>query len=213
MIQTDPFRDRTKEYEEWFVNYPHVYRSEVEAVRKVLGTLPENISGIEVGVGTGRFAKPLGIKQGVEPVMEMAAIAQKRGIEILKGIAENLPFRDLHFDFVLFVTICHLHNVPAALKEAHRVLKNKGSIIIGFLDKNQNAAQSYVARKNRSHFYKHATFYTVDRAKNMLKKANFSNLEFSQTLFGEMEAIDEIQSPREGFGEGSFVIVKANKKV
>lgn len=55
--------------------------------------LPENIKGIEVGLGTGKFAKVLGIKEGVEASNEMAAIALKRGIEVVTGRAENLPIK------------------------------------------------------------------------------------------------------------------------
>lgn len=37
-------------------------------------------NGLEVGIGTGRFAIPLGITTGIEPSAAMAAIAAKSGI-------------------------------------------------------------------------------------------------------------------------------------
>jgi len=40
---------------------------------------------IEIGVGTGKFAEPLGITYGVEPSENMYKIAQKLNINIIKG--------------------------------------------------------------------------------------------------------------------------------
>lgn len=212
MIQITIFNSHVKEYDAWYEKYTEVYQSEVQALREQLLKLPENIKGIEVGLGTGRFSQPLGIKEGVEPATEMAAIALKRGIEVITGNAENLPYKDLQFDFVLFVTICHLNNIRATLKEAHRVLKPEGSIIIGFIDKNKTIGKAYQEKRLESTFYRYATFYTVDTIKKYLTETGFKNLEFNQTLFGGLDEIKEVQIPKEGFGDGSFVTVKAIKK-
>jgi hypothetical protein len=48
--------------------------------------------------------------------------------------------------------------------------------------------------------------------KRVIEEAGFKNLEFNQTLFGDMDTIKEVQLPKPGYGEGSFVIVKAIKK-
>ena len=212
MIQTELFNAHVQDYEAWYDTYPEVYQSELIAIKEQLQKLPENIRGIEVGLGTGRFAAPLGIKEGIEPSEEMAKKAIKRGIEIMKGVAEKLPYGDLQFDFVLFVTICHLDDIKSAMKEAHRVLKNKGVLIIGFLDKEQSIAQQYHQRRHRSTFFKNATFYKAEQLGELLKNAGFKNLEFNQTLFGDLDDIKEIQQPRPDYGEGSFVVVKAIKK-
>ena len=182
------------------------------AIKEQFQKLPENLHGIEVGLGTGKFSVPLGIKEGVEPAKEMAALAVKRGISVVDGYAEQLPFGDLKFDFVLFVTICHLDNFKYALAEANRVLKRKGTILIGFLDKERSVAKQYIENRHRSTFFANANFYTVSRIQTLLKEAGFIDLVFNQTLFGLLDEIKEIQIPKEGFGEGSFVVVKATKK-
>ena len=212
MTQIGIFEKNVEEYDKWYEDYSEVYQSELAAIKEQLLKLPENIRGIEVGLGTGRFAQPLGIKEGVEPSEAMAEKAIKRGIEIIDGIAEKLPYGDMQFDFVLFVTICHLDNMKYALAEAHRVLKPKGSILIGFLDKEQSVAKQYLEKRHRSTFFANANFYTVDRIKSLLKESRFKDLEFNQTLFGNLDDIKEIQMPKQGFGEGSFVVVKAVKK-
>ena len=211
MVPSKAFTNFVTEYEQWYETYPDVYESEILALKEHFRQLPENIRGIEVGLGTGRFAKPLGIKEGIEPSMEMAAIAMRRGIEIMKGVGERLPYRDFHFDFVLFVTICHLDNVKDALKEAYRVLKHEGSVIIGFLDRDQQIAKEYSERKQRSIFYRDARFYTVERITTLLKETGFKKLVWSQTLFDGLDEIDTVQRPISGTGEGSFVVVRAMK--
>ena len=72
MVQVEKFNKYVDEYEQWYEVYPEVYQSEIIAIEEQLRKLPENIRGIEVGLGTGRFAQPLGIKEGIEPSEEMA---------------------------------------------------------------------------------------------------------------------------------------------
>ena len=212
MASIEIFDEHVAQYEQWYEDHPEVYQSEILALQEQFLELPQNIRGIEVGLGTGRFSVPLGIKEGIEPSYEMGRRAVNRGIEIISGTAERLPYSAMQFDFVLFVTVCHLKNLKKALKEAHRVLKSDGSIIIGFLDKEQQIARSYTAKRNQSNFYKNAVFYSVERMKQLLTKAGFTNLKYNQTLFGDLEEINEIQIPKQGTGEGSFVVVKALKK-
>ena len=83
---------------------------------------PRRGKGLEIGVGTGKFALPLGIKVGVEPARAMAVIARQKGIEVHEAVAENLPFENGTFDFVLMVTVlCFLHNPKTAIEEIARV--------------------------------------------------------------------------------------------
>ena len=212
MSHTKIFDQNVEAYEQWYEDYPQVFESELLALKEQFQKLPENLHGIEVGLGTGRFSVPLGIKEGIEPAKEMAALAVKRGISVVDGYAEQLPFGDLKFDFVLFVTVCHLDNVKYAFAEAYRVLKPKGAILIGFLDKDRSVAKQYIENRHRSTFFTNANFFTVSRTQTLLKDVGFKNLEYNQTLFGDLDEIKEVQMPKEGFGEGSFVVVKATKK-
>lgn len=83
MKQVVIFDKNVQEYEAWYEKFPFVYESELIAIREQLKKLPENIRGVEVGLNTGRFASPLGIKEGIEPASEMAEIARQRGIEVM----------------------------------------------------------------------------------------------------------------------------------
>lgn len=211
MIQTLPFNDHVAEYEAWYKKYPFVFRSEIAGIKELLPR-GENIHGIEVGLGTGRFAKALGIKEGIEPAENMREVAKKKGIFVVNAVAEDLPYKSLQFDFVLMnFCISYFEDVPEAFKEAHRVLKRGGCIIAGFIDKNSKIGKYYQERKPESIFYKKANFYTVSKVEKELKNAGFKKLEFLQTLFHDLDKIESIERPLPGHGKGSYVLIKAIK--
>lgn len=211
MLQSLPFNDHVAEYEDWYKRYPFVFRSEVAAIKELLPR-GENVRGIEVGLGTGRFAKALGIKDGIEPAENMRAVAEGKGIFALNAVAENLPYKSLQFDFVLMnFCISYFENIPEAFKEAHRVLKRGGCLIAGFIDKNSRIGRFYLERKAESVFYKNANFYTVPKIEKELKNAGFKKLQFLQTLFYDLDSIKSIEKPLTGHGRGSYVLIKAVK--
>jgi ubiquinone/menaquinone biosynthesis C-methylase UbiE len=209
MPKIDPFEKNTSEYETWFDNNKFVYKSEVRAIKD---QLPKKGEGMEVGVGSGRFAAPLGIRLGVDPSSKMREIARSRGIVAIDGVAEELPFDDYRFHFVLMVTtICFLDDIKAAFKEAFRVLKPGGHLIIGFIDKESPVGILYQQHKSESVFYKIATFYSVNEVISYLKNTGFRNLNFAQTIFHRLSEIIKLEPIKKGYGEGSFVVVKALK--
>jgi SAM-dependent methyltransferase len=204
------FDKNVQQYEEWFVNNPFAYVSELHAVKKLL---PENGNGLEIGMGTGRFSAPFGIRQGIEPSQAMAALARKKRLDVVIGVAENLPYMDSQFDFCLMVTtVCFLDDIDLSFKEAYRVLRPGGSFIIGFVDGNSPIGREYEQRKNESPFYKEATFYSVDELRTHLKKAGFLKFRFCQTLFGSLQDMQGPSAVKEGHGEGSFVVIRAEKQ-
>ena len=202
-----PFEEHYDRYEEWFEEHRYAYLSELEAVRRLI---PKG-EGIEIGVGSGRFAEPLGIKQGVEPSKRMAEIARSRGIRAVDGVAEELPFEDESFDFVLMVTtICFLDDAEKALREAHRVLKPGGSIIIGFIDRESPLGKEYLKHKEENVFYREAAFYSVNDVLSLLE--NFKCVSALQTIFRPLDSIDSLEPVLEGYGKGSFVVIRAIKE-
>lgn len=209
MARIEPFEEYTKQYEDWFIKNRFIYESELKAIRE---QLPEAKWGVEIGVGTGQFGAPLGIKIGIEPSRKMGEIARQRGIWVIEAIAENLPLKDTFFDFALMVTtVCFLDDIMAAFKEIHRILKEKGSFLIGFIDRDSPLGKLYLKRKEKSVFYNVATFYSVDEVVFYLRQAGFKEFNFSQTIFSNSTEIKKVERIREGYGEGSFVVIKAIK--
>ena len=208
MAKTGAFDTQVGRYEGWFEKNNLAYESQVEAVRSVL---PPG-SGIEVGVGTGRFAEPLGIKLGVDPSESMREVAREKGIDVVPGVAEDLPFPDKSLDFVLMVTvICFFDDVPEAFKEAHRVLKPDGSLIVAFIDRGTPTGKVYDFNKHDSAFYQEATFYSAGEVKAMLEGAGFASTKFVQTIFKDPREMTELEPVKEGSGEGVFCVGKAVK--
>ena len=210
MPRISPFEKYAEQYEEWFVENRWVYEAELRAVKAML---PVGGHGVEIGVGSGRFAEPLGIKIGVEPSRSMREIAQKRGIQVLDGVAEELPFDDAGFDFVLMVTtVCFVDNIRKALLEAHRVLSHGGFLIIGFVDRNSMVGQTYLDHQNENVFYKDATFFSVDELDELMDQVGFKDLTFKQTIFKTLSRTTRDEQVKPGHGEGSFVVIRGRKE-
>jgi len=143
----EPFEEYADEYDAWFQRNPAAYRTELRAIK---AALPPSGCCLEIGVGTGRFAAPLGVPGGIDPSPAMAAIARTRGVEVTIGKAELLPFTAEEFDYALMVTtICFVDDLGAALREAARVLKPGGSLVVGFIGQESPMGRRYAARKDR----------------------------------------------------------------
>lgn len=201
------YDNRASEFDQWFDKHPVWFRSELKALDKVM---PEDRSksGLEIGVGTGRFAEKLGIGQGLDPAEAMADIAEKRGIPTEIATAEKMPFKSNTFDFAVMITVdCFLEDISRAFRETARILKPKGQFIIGMIDKNSPLGQLYRLNKEDNLFYQHAQFHSVDEIAKYLKATGFATSEYWQTLITASE--EEPEEPQPGYGEGGFVAIKA----
>lgn len=200
----DEYADR---YDQWYEKNRSAYLSEIEAVKKVL---PKKGRGLEIGVGTGRFAAPLGIGEGIDPSPAMLEKAAERGIKPYLGKGEKLPFPDFCFDYaVIIITFCFVRDQSRVLKEAYRVLKDNGKIILGIIDKNSFLGQYY--QKKKSVFYRNARFFSVKEASDLLLKAGFGGLIYYQTLFKLPRDLKAKEKPVKGFGKGGFVVIRGKK--
>lgn len=206
MAKITTFDRQAAEYDAWFEKNNRLYQAELEALQAFIPTTGQ---GVEIGVGTGRFAAPLGISVGVEPSLQMAALARQQGIEVLEGQAEALPFADNSFDFAVMVTvICFIDDVFKAFLEAWRILKPRGTLVVGFIDRESELGRIYNQKKGQSSFYRDANFYSASEVETLLTKADFSCFSYRQTLLSGETTYTDV---RAGHGIGGFVVIRARK--
>ncbi|MEW6666336.1 MAG: class I SAM-dependent methyltransferase [Thermodesulfobacteriota bacterium] len=209
MPKVNSFDDNVDRYDAWFERNRPAYESELEAIR---GLLPKYGRGLEIGVGTGLFAAPLGLRYGLDPSRNMSKAAVKRGIQVILGVGENLPFKKSCFDIVLMVTtICFLDDVLLTLNEAYRVLTIRGCIVISFIDRESPLGKVYEFQKTSNVFYKDAAFRSMDEVLSLLKQAGFRDFLFHQTILRNPSEMKERDLVKIGYGEGSFVVVRGEK--
>lgn len=209
-MKENVFNQFAGEYDRWFDTHTFAYQSEVEAIRRFI---PDEGSGIEIGIGTGRFSTPFEIKIGVEASEGMAFIARSKGIDVQNSQAESLQFNNGQFDFALIVTtLCFVEDPKLVIKEIERILKPKGQIIVAIIDKESSLGKTYELMKSSNKFYKDATFYSTKEVIELLKLNNFCNIQASQTIFSNPDTMTSLDVVKDGYGEGAFVVLSAIKQ-
>ena len=207
MTRTAPYEAHAARYDAWFDQNQAAYVSELLALRPFV---PVQGLGLEVGVGTGRFAAPLGVRVGLDPARAMLARAHARGIEVVQAAAESLPFADDTFDHALAVTtICFVDSPLTMLGEARRVLKPGGRLVIGFIDRSSELGRFSMARRRQSVFYADAIFYSAAEVEALLLAGGYGIESCGQTLSGLPAEVRQIEPLQPGHGNGGFVVVAA----
>ena len=200
----------SRDYDRWYEENRYVYFSELRALRCVV---PKKGIGLEIGVGTGRFAKPLGVSVGIDPSENMLKIAKARGLKGFIGTGEKLLFKNEEYDYVLLViTLCFVKNANKVISEARRVLKENGKLIIGIVDRNSFLGKIYQEKKEKKDkFYKDVNFFSAGEVIELFKKHNFESIATFQTIFKPLNEMRNIEKPKKGFGEGGFVVICGKK--
>jgi SAM-dependent methyltransferase len=208
-LTTRPFVRHHRRYDQWFERHQAAYVSELLAVRALL---PWEGRSLEIGVGTARFAGPLGVAFGIDPAREVTGYARRRGITVAQAVAEALPFTDAAFDHVLVVTtLCFVADPGAMLRETARVLRPRGLIVIGFIDRESPLGKEYLAHQAENVFYRHARFFAAVEVEALLEQAGFRDLSWVQTLYERLPEVREVAPLRDGTGQGAFLVVRGRK--
>jgi len=168
------FEDHAGDYDRWFDEHNDVYQAQVRILQ---GAIPDHGCGLELGVGSGRFAVPLGIHGGIDPSLELLLMAKRRGIEVVCGEGEHLPYREGSFDYVLMMTvICFLEDVMAVFREVHRVLMPGGTLIAGFIEEGGQIQRIYHDESTKGRFLQFAKFRTVAEVDRFFKDTGFARV-------------------------------------
>lgn len=164
-------------YDSWYERNALTYENEISAV----GALGLRGIGVEIGVGTGRFAVPLGLPLGIDASEHMLRSALSRGVDAVRAMAEDLPLRSSSMDYALFiVTLCFLEDPLVALREARRILREGGIVAACIVPRDSAWGAYYMSRGGT--FYSSAKFYTVDEISSMMRSAGLSPARITSTL-------------------------------
>lgn len=211
---TEELFDRLAEqYDAWFDGEGKLpFQIELEAFRTVLSALPR--PWLEVGAGSGRFAESLGIDVGLDPSRKLLEMARQRGVPVILGRGEQLPFPDGSFGTVfLIVTICFVADPRPVLSECHRVLRDEGKLVLGFIPRESPWGEFYLEEGKQGHpFYSRARFYTLDELEPLLMETGFRLERCVSTLFQPPGQVAELEPPREGCdASAGFMVLVARK--
>ena len=165
------FDEFAADYDRWFDEHGSVYEAEV----RMLGeAVPGTGRGLEVGIGSGRFAVPLGVGYGIDPSCNLLKIAKSRNIEVVLGEGGHLPYRADSFDYVLMMTvICFLDDVEAVFREVNRVLRPRGMLVVGFIEKDGEIYRRYQHEPIKDRFLRFAAYWTVEEVTQFFRNAGF----------------------------------------
>ena len=155
----DVFEQYAKEYDQWFVHHHDVYKEELSRIQTAMGDIKH--PSLEIGVGSGRFAQPLGIPFGLEPARLSGLLARERGIEVIQGRSEQMPFPKHTFQTIILITaLCFLDTPIETIREVGRILTPEGKLMVAFIQREGTIADTYKNDPEKCRFLSHALLFS-----------------------------------------------------
>ena len=187
-----------------------VFPSEVACLRPLLAGLPR--PWVEIGVGSGRFAGALRVEAGLDPAAAPLVLARSRGVAVVRGVGERLPFRDGVFGAALIVvTMCFADDPAALVAEARRVIREDGAVVLGEVFAESAWGRFYQRKGLAGHpFYSAARFLTRDQTLALVDGAGLRVRAARSVLYQPPCDTPLPETPRGGEGpEAGFVCWQA----
>ena len=145
--------------------------------RIVVGFLPNEGIGLEIGAGTGVFAEALTNSMRCVVCLDlsnkMLARAAGRGLPCVLGSAEAMPLRGESLGFAYMVTVIEFLEDPvASFKEASRVTIQNAPIVTLFINRESDWGELYTAMTEKGDpIFRYAHLYTLDEVEEIARRA------------------------------------------
>jgi ubiquinone/menaquinone biosynthesis C-methylase UbiE len=176
------FEDHAGDYDQWFDDHGDIYAAQVSMLRNAM---PDYGRGLEVGIGSGRFALPFDIQFGIDPSGKLLHMAKNHGIDVVVGEGEHLPYRSGSFDYVLMMTvICFLDDIMTVFHEVNRVLTPGGMLIVGFIEKDGEIQREFLYESTKGRFLRYAKFRAVSEVAVLFYDAEFAGVSIIERTRG-----------------------------
>ncbi len=193
---------------QWYKRNSAAYLTALEALKRMMPAGKKH--GIYVGSRSDPFSDALGIPLCKNPLQ---IIPDGLTAKARRGFSVKLPYEDFGLDFAV---ICYCDGVvdaqQALFKDVYRVLKINGLLIVAFIDIKSPYGKKYLVAAAAQSPKARKSISRAEKIMFELSHAGFKHYEFLQTLLDPPEKIKEIQTPIQGYGQGSFVVVQAVKK-
>ncbi len=227
------FDGYANQYDEWFMVNDKLFTSELELFKKVLG----DITGkklLSVGCGSGLFESYIDSSniEGIEPSEDMAKIAEKRGINVIKyGLIEDVDLPDAEYDIIYFNgSSSYMEDLTPVYEKSLKAIKPGGKLILLDVPKESAFGFMYLLGKSLGtyeHEYLEGTmpelpyplalaasgvWHSTEEKIDVLKNLGVKNFNFYQTLVkNPMYTNEEVEEVVEGYKSGGYVAIIAEK--
>ena len=232
-MEKQKFDGYADKYDEWFMKNENLFTSELRLFKKVLG----DISGktlLSVGCGSGLFESYIENSniEGIEPSADMAEIARKRGINVIKiGLIEDVELTDDKYDIIYFNgSSSYMEDLSPVYGKCLKALKENGKLILLDVPKESAFGFMYLLGKSLN-TYDHeflegampklpyplalatsGVWHTTEEKINVLKNLGINKFSYYQTLIkNPLYTNEEAEEVLEGYKSGGYVAIIAEK--
>ncbi len=219
-------------YDFWFMENENLFKSELKLYEKGITNL-KGKKVLSVGCGSGIFESVSNNLdfEGLEPSIDMAEIARKRGLKVMVGQMEDAVLEEGSYDAIYFNgSSSYISDLEKVYSIAKNALKEDGKLILFDVVKESAFGFMYLLAKSLdtyNHSYlenampklpyplelaKAGIWHTTEEKIKILEKLGFKNFKFFQTLLANPKyANDEVEEVCEGYKKGGYICIIAEK--
>lgn len=212
------FENAAATYDDWYGKPMGVYafRSELNGI---VALLPPSGVGVDIGAGTGIFAKRLSSEERtvicLDPSPKMLEKAVEKNLIAVLATAEDIPLRYGSMDFAYMVAVMEFLPDPLeALRSIGSVIRLDAPLVIVFINRESPWGELYSKlAEGKDPIFSRARLYTLVEIRHALKETGYEPMEIVGTLTASPnEPSDEINLSTVTSGAG-IILVKARKRV